>query len=349
MRFFYLRSLAVLIFAAGAVQDSEAQANQFIRYLQAGPADARKLSNAYLNPVMEGLCYGANGGWYHTARTHQRLGFDISFSMTAVFLPSSAQSFRPDQLGLENTTLLSPSGVSPTIIGRKVETTYQSVLETPQGSELVEYAGAKGADFPGSWLVRGAAVPVLQAGVGIGKNTDLKLRFLPTLNFGSVTRAGVVGIGFMHDLKQHIPAWRIKTFDLSLMAGYSRIAGEIDATNVGFTRPDNDLRQQEMPFKVHAFLVQVLMSKKLNNVTLYGGLGYNTARSNADVLGSYRVFGSNEDDEVVLTDPFSLSFANKSMRVNAGARLNIGGFYLHAEYSLQEYSAVTAGVGYTHD
>lgn len=348
MRFFYLRSLAVLIFAAGAVQESDAQANQFIRYLQAGPADARKLSYAYLEPVMEGLSYGASGGWYHTARTHQRLGFDISLSMTAVFLPSSAESFRPDQLGLENTTFLTPSGVSPTIVGRKVETSYQSVWETPQGSEVVEYAGAKGADFPGSWLVRGAAVPVLQAGVGIGKNTDVKLRFLPTLNFGSVTRTGLVGIGFMHDIKQHIPAWRIKTFDLSLFAGYSRVAGEIDATNVGFTRPGNDLRQQEMPFKVHAFLVQALMSKKLNNFTFYGGVGYTTVKTTADVLGSYLVFGT-EDDGVILTDPFSLSFDNKSLRVNAGLRVNIKGFYLHGEYSLQEYSAITAGIGYTHE
>jgi len=348
MRFFYLRSLAVLIFVVGFVFDSNAQANQFIRYLQAGSPDAGILSRAYLNPVIEGLSYGANGGWVHTARTHQRLGFDISLSATGVFLPSSAQSFRPADLDLENTLLLSPSGIAPTIIGSDVETTFLSSFETPQGTQLIEYAGAEGLDFSDRWLVQGVAMPMFQAGVGIGKSTDLKLRFIPTLQMGSVTRAGLVGIGFMHDIKQHIPAWKIKTFDLSLLAGYTRISGEIDASSVGFTRPDADLRQQEMPFKVHAFLLQALISKKLGTVTFHGGVGYNVTRSTADVLGSYVIFGTTEDDEVVVTDPFSLSFKNNSMQANAGVRLDIGGFYLHGEYSLQEYSAVTLGLGYTH-
>lgn len=349
MRFFYLRTLTVLVFAVGIVHDSNAQANQFIRYLQSGPADASILTRAYLNPVIEGLSYGVNGGWNHTARAHQRLGFDISLSATGVFLPTSAQSFRPAELGLKNTLLLTPSGVSPTAIGPDEPTTYLSTFETAEGTQLIEYAGAEGLDFSDRWLVEGVAVPMFQAGVGIGKNTDLKLRFIPTLDMGSVTRAGLVGLGFMHDIKQHIPAWRIKTFDLSVLAGYTRISGEIDATSVGFARPDDDLRQQEVPFKVHAFLLQALISKKLGAITFHGGIGYNATRSTADVLGSYVIFGSSVDDQVVLTDPFSLSFKNNSMRVNAGARLNIGGFYLHGEYSLQEYSAVTLGLGYTHD
>ena len=347
MRFFNLRLLPVLVFAVGVSPDSNAQANQFIRYLQAG-SDAAILSHAYLNPAIEGISYGVNGGWYHTARVHQRLGFDISLSATGVMLPSSAQSFRPDELGLENTLLLNPSGVSPTIIGSDVETTYLSSFETPEGTQLIEYAGAEGLEFSDRWLVQGVAVPMFQAGLGIGKNTDLKLRFMPTLNLGSVTRAGLVGLGFMHDIKQHIPAWKIKTFDLSLLAGYTRVSGEIDATSVGFTRPDSDLRKQEMPFKVHSFLFQALISKKVATVTFYGGIGYNATRSTADVLGSYVIFGTTEDTQVVVTDPFSLSFKNNSMRVNGGVRLDIGGFYLHGEYSRQEYSAVTLGLGYSH-
>jgi hypothetical protein len=347
MKFFYLRSLAVLIGAVSIVYDSSAQASQFIRFLQAGTADGSKLTRAYLNPVIESLSYGVNGGWHHTARPHQRLGFDVSLSATAVFLPSSAQSFRADELGLENTVLLNPSGIAPTMIGSDVNTTYQSAIETPGGTELVEYAGAEGLDFPDRWLVQGVAVPMFQAGVGIGKNTDLKLRFIPTLNLGSVTRAGLVGLGFMHDIKQHIPAWRTKTFDLSLFAGYTRMSGEINTSTMGFNRPDNDLRQQEMPFKVHAFLVQGLISKQLTTVTFYGGIGYNAVRSRADVLGSYVTFSDGGDNQVVLTDPFSLSFRNNSMRVSAGARLNIGDFYLHGDYTLQEYSTISLGLGYT--
>lgn len=348
MKFFYLRSLAVLIGAVGIVCDCGAQASQVIWFVQAGAADGGKLMSAYLNPVVEGMSYGANGGWTHTARPHERLGFDISLSATGVLLPSSSLSFRPDDLGLESTVFLNPNRVAPTMIGSDLVTTYQSTVETPQGTELLEYSGAEGLDFPDRWLVRGVAVPMFQAGVGIGKNTDLKLRFIPTLNLGSVTRGGLVGLGFMHDIKQHIPAWRIKTFDLSLLAGYTRISGEINTAVVGLPRPDKDTRQQELPFKVHAFLVEALISKKLAALTFYGGVGYNAVKSTADVVGSYVIFGDGGDDEVVLTDPISLKFNNNSLRVTAGARLDIGGFYLHGDYSQQEYGSITVGLGYSH-
>ena len=48
--------------------------------------------NAYLNPVIEGLSYGFNGGWYNTAKAHKTLGFDLGVSMNAVFIPTSKNS-----------------------------------------------------------------------------------------------------------------------------------------------------------------------------------------------------------------------------------------------------------------
>jgi len=45
--------------------------------------DAENLTNAYINPAMKGLIYGMNSGWYHTAKVHKKLGFDISIGLNA--------------------------------------------------------------------------------------------------------------------------------------------------------------------------------------------------------------------------------------------------------------------------
>ncbi len=42
-----------------------------------GPQDASELIQAYLDPAIEGLSYGFNGGWYSSAKTHKTLGFDL--------------------------------------------------------------------------------------------------------------------------------------------------------------------------------------------------------------------------------------------------------------------------------
>ncbi|HEX7016660.1 MAG TPA: DUF6588 family protein [Cyclobacteriaceae bacterium] len=349
MKFFYLRFLPTLLFAVALATDTFAQANRFITYIQAGAVDGSKLTSAYLNPVMEGFTYGVNGGWSNTAHTHDRLGFDISISATGIFFPSSATTFRPAELGLTNTTLVGGNGVAPTIVGPENSTVFETTLNTPGGPETINFSGAPGLDFANRWLVKGITVPMFQAAVGIGKKTDAKLRFIPTVGLGSVTRAGLVGLGFQHDIKQHIKAWSEKDFDLSLFAGYTRVAGEIQTAVGDFPPAAGDTRAQETPFKVHAFLVQALISKQLEAITFYGGVGYNVSKSNAEVLGSYVIFGDGTDNEVVLTDPLHLSFNDNSMRVTAGARLQIGHFCIYGDYTLQQRSAVTVGIGYTTD
>ena len=79
--------------------------SDLVNFLQAGKNDASKLMGAYLNPMIEGLSYSFNGGWYHTAKAHNTLGFDLGFSANAVFLPSSKYYFTPSTLGLQNTIL----------------------------------------------------------------------------------------------------------------------------------------------------------------------------------------------------------------------------------------------------
>lgn len=52
--------------------------NDGIESILLASGDAEKLTEAYINPAMKGLIFGMNNGWYHTAKTHKLLGFDIA-------------------------------------------------------------------------------------------------------------------------------------------------------------------------------------------------------------------------------------------------------------------------------
>ena len=55
--------------------------------------DASTLLQNYLSPSMKGLMSSMNGGWYSTAKTHKKLGFDITFGLNAAFTPSKDKVF----------------------------------------------------------------------------------------------------------------------------------------------------------------------------------------------------------------------------------------------------------------
>src|SRR5690606_41481311 len=92
---------------------------------------------------------------------------------------------------LDNTVLVGGNGYVHTKIRAKTETTYASTINTPGGPETITFSGAQGMNFADRWLVKGMTVPMFQPAVGIGKKTDAKLRFIPTMGLGSVTRAGL--------------------------------------------------------------------------------------------------------------------------------------------------------------
>ena len=174
-------------------------------------------------------------------------------------------------------------------------------------------------------------------GIGLPKGTDLKLRFTPTIDVGGESSFKVFGIGVMHDVKQWIPGIKMLPFDLSGFVGYTKVKLEtyLDRQN----NPD-----QRGLFEMNATTVQGVISKKFSVLTLYGGLGYNIAKSNLALKGSYDI---NEDGEVSSTekDPLDFKFSGSGFRTTAGFRLKLAVLTIHADYTLQKYKCLTVGLG----
>jgi hypothetical protein len=329
-----LIAFVVSTFMIGEVRSQDEQ--DLVEYLRAGQEDASKLIGAYMAPAVEGLSYGMNGGWFQTAKAHKSFGFDLNISLNAVFIPSSRSTFDPNSLGLKVAQIVPANGEAPTIVGPKTIPQYD--LDDDGDAD---FDGPEGLDFKENFKVSGVVAPTVTLGVGIYKGTDLKVRYMPEVEAGK-TKIKLIGFGLLHDIKQHIPGIKLIPFDLSVMGAFTRVDGTSGLD--GAFANGGDSRPQKIDYQMNAWLVQALISKKLSVVTFYGGIGYNSIKTKANITGSYVV---PELGSVALKDPFNETFKNSSLRVTAGMRFKFGPFYIYGDYALQKFSAVSAGLGFS--
>jgi hypothetical protein len=296
--------------------------------------DSEKIIGAYISPLMKSTTVGLNQGWYNTAKTHKLAGFDLTITASALLIPDNQTTFNVEKLGLKNLEL-DPSSKgaprAPTIFGRNEN----PIFRDKNTGETFE--GASGIGLKDEIGMNIVPMPMVMLGFGLPKGTDLKLRFIPTIdNKGNSVK--LFGLGVMHDVKQWIPGLKLMPFDLSAFVGYTRMSIKIEHD------------QESMPsanaysdMTMSATTIQGLISKKFSVITFYGGLGYNIAKSKIGLKGEYDV---DEDGTADVVNPVNLKFASSGPRMTAGFRLKLAIFTLHADYTLQKYSAFTAGFGF---
>ncbi|MEI9918030.1 MAG: DUF6588 family protein [Bacteroidota bacterium] len=331
------RLLFLLLLAMPFAVAAQSGIGDIINGGKASVADAKYLSEGYISPMMKAVGYGMNQGWYNTARPHKFPGFDLTLSINPVFVPSADRIFNVDNSKMSSVYLSQdikgnnpgPNGKGdiPTVLGQdKITTTYTAKAAIP--------GTFNGPDGIGINFI---PMPTLNLGIGLPKNTDLKVRFVPTVDLGKATndqitgKFGLFGVGIMHDIKQWIPGVKALPFDLSGFVGYTRmtLSAGVDSNN-----PNN-----KADFSCSATTIQALISKKLAVLTVYAGVGYNIATTKLDLKGTYDFNGAQ------VKDPFSLSVASNGARATGGLRLKFGPLTFHGDYTLAKYKAASVGVG----
>ena len=338
--------LAGLTIPAKTIAQNEEDLSAF---LMAGE-DASKLIEAYMKPVVKSMSYGMTGGWYTTAKAHKTLGFDLSISVNAGFIPSSENFFDPNKIGLSSNTVYNgardnnsndpynPNRKAPTIFGPKDETRYTSTFE----GETFVYSGPEGFDVKKEIGISAAPMPMVQLGIGIIKNTDVKLRFVPKQSFGS-SSVQMFGIGIMHDIKQHFKGIKLMPFDLSALVAYNSVSGSTDLSSDGSGGvPESSNGVGE--YKFNSWVIQALISKKISVLTGYAGVGYSIVNTKVDVKGDYLLV-SESDLEIPVSDPVAIDFKNNSFRLTFGMRLKLGPVFINGDYTFQKYNTLSVGFG----
>jgi len=84
-------------------------------------SDGEKLLQAYIKPYANAFGADLNAAWYSTAKPHKLLGFDLTASVSAAFVPSADKVFDASKLGLSAGASVSPlNSMSQTAAGKHV-------------------------------------------------------------------------------------------------------------------------------------------------------------------------------------------------------------------------------------
>ena len=177
-------------------------------------------------------------------------------------------------------------------------------------------------------------------GIGLAKNTDLKIRFVPSINIGDDGSFKMWGVGVMHDVKQWIPGIKLLPFDLSGFFGYTRFDLNYDLTDGEITGEN-----QRGELSMSATTIQAVISKKIAVLTVYGGVGYNIAKSNLALKGTFDINDDGDTADNFETNPLEMDFSASGLRATAGLRVKLAVITLHADYTVQKYKALNVGFG----
>ena len=281
-------------------------------------ADGKSLIEAYLSPLGNSLGAALNNGWYNTAKPHQLGGFDVTITANLVLVPASAKTFNISE---SNNGTFS-GGETPTILGNKSG-------ETATSSAYGTITMPEGLNIPM------LPVPMLQAGVGLIKNTEIDVRFMPEIEMNGVS-TGLWGVGVKHDILQWLPIADKIPIDVSFQAGYTKLSSQI------MLEDPNSLEKAEATLDIGATTFNILLSKKIAMFTAYTGLGYNSAKTTFNVEGTYNIAGLSLDVNDLTEFEFE---SNNNLRANVGFRFQIAVLALQANYTFSEYPVATIGLG----
>ncbi|MBS1682642.1 MAG: hypothetical protein JST48_13090 [Bacteroidetes bacterium] len=319
-----------------AFGQNESDLNNF---LQAEKDDASKLIGAYISPVIRGISYGMTNGWYHTGKTHKKLGIDLGVTISGVMMPTSDETFDPTKIGLSANTIPNQTS-APTIIGAETNSSY-TVSHSPLPP--ISINGPQGVDLKGKVGKNWVPVPMIQLGIGLVKNTDLKIRYVPQTKSGD-SQIKMLGFGLMHDIKQYLPGVKALPFDLSVLVAYNSVSGYSALTN---TDQSNDGKPYsangQVNYKLNSWVAQAIVSKKFSILTVYLGLGYAAVSSNVNINGTFTLDPYNLG--VSITDPLAIKYNNNGAKLTTGLRIKLGPLYFNGDYTVQKYNSLTVGVG----
>ena len=303
--------------------------------------DARILAEGYTAPIGKTLTYALNSGWATSAKTHKKLGFGLTIGGAAPFVPDVDQVFTPTGL----TSLSVPSGSLSTVFGEGGDQELNfSFSESVLGNEI-EYEGK--LSFPGGLkdeLPLGTVpAPIVQASVGVVFETDLLVRFIPTMEMQGSTFS-LTGFGLKHNIMQYFGPLDKLPLNVSVLAAISKASFEYDLSDSTF---GGNSTNRKMTFEADTFTIQALASIDLPIISAFAGLGYNAGDSQFNVSGDYSIdYGITGIAPRILKDPISIASDASGVMGIVGARINLLFLKIFANYTIQEYNTLTAGISF---
>jgi hypothetical protein len=344
--------LAIFIAGISNVKSEEFSMGELSPYL-----------SEYMTPFAKAMSISMSGGWAHTAKVHKTLGFDVAFSISATNIPTSDHTFNTSGLNMpkysfDNNTTPTISGANDAEVS-KISRQFDTGIIPP-----LVFDGFKGLDIHYSGMM------AIQGGIGLPKGTEIILRFIP--NISSITNnlipegvnielepTGMWGIGVKHDIKQWIPVIKKVPFlQISGLFSYSKFytgfsGDDLKITPTRLNATDNTTNSwdnQKLDIGISSFTGSLLVGANIPIFQPFIGIGFNSSKFKGGFIGDYPIIELNNTEYVVNKsekDPLVIETNNTNFNFQAGARLKLGVFVFHYQYTIQNYAMHTAGIAVT--
>lgn len=324
----FFLGLSALTFSAKA-QDG------FEGYLLADKNDRGKLIEAYISPAMKGLIYGMNNGWYHTAKVHKTLGFDISIGLNASLVPEENEIFTLS--GLTSINQATGSSITAATVAGSEDNMPLTTINFIEGGETYSTTFNAPGGIKENLPLNAIPAPAIQINLGLPADFEISLRLVPEVGSGDV-KGNLLGVGLKKEITDWFGPISKTPLHVSLLAAYTTMSVEYEIQGNEDISVENGLAE----FKLNSYTVQAIASLNFPVINLYGGIGYGSGNSTLKMLGDYKL--SYGPLSRTITDPINSKFDAGSFRTTIGARLSLGFFKIYGSYSLQEYSTANLGV-----
>ncbi|NOR28925.1 MAG: hypothetical protein GQ540_10415 [Lutibacter sp.] len=305
--------------------------------------DANLLLENYMSPVMEGMLFSLNNGWYHTAKTHKKLGFDITITANAAIVPNSKKTFQFNESDYQYLTLESGDSNIQTVMGSNNNSKIAVRIPEANNNKITEFTmpDGIGSDVP----LNAVPSPMIQASVGLPFSTNISIRYLPKINTDDV-KGNLIGFGIKHNLIQYLGPLDKLPLNVAVFGGF---------TTMTTTYNINEINAQEVDFKLNAFTIQTIASLDFPFITIYGGIGYDKGTSTLKLKGTYNLEYEIKDsnDNVIetisesVTNPINMDFNANGARGTLGVRFSLGFFKIYGDYTFKDYNTISTGIAFS--
>jgi hypothetical protein len=327
-------SILIILGAFAFTFNTKAQAG-FEGYLLANKKDRVQLIEAYINPAMKGLIYSMNNGWYHTAKVHKTLGFDVSVSLNASLIPEEDEMFTLS--GLTSINQATGSNITAATVAGSEDAGPLTTINFTEGGETYGTTFNAPGGIKESLPLNAIPAPAVQLSLGLPAKFEISLRLTPEIGKDDV-KGSLLGVG----LKKEITSWfgplGVTPLHVSLLAAYTTMNVKYDIQS----NEDISIQDGLAEFKLNSYTVQAIASLNFPILNLYGGIGYGAGNSTLKMLGDYTLnYGPLSR---TITDPINSKFDVGSFRTTIGTRISLPFLKIFGSYTLQEYNTANLGI-----
>lgn len=289
----------------------------------------------YIQPAVSSFSANLNSGIFQTGEVHGFLGFEVGLVGMLAPVPEDKKTFQailPDSIPYQGNTYFAGTDydqhvVTPTALGSKTGGIVNTKQVPPK--PVFQFLGGTGLKM----------VPLIAPQLKIGGplGTEAIVRYVPEIKLNDeVGKLQFVGFGVKHSISQWLPGPSI--------AGASK-PGEFPLDiSVGLMYQVFTLKDTAGGdfIKTKAFNIGVQASKKFLLLTVYGGVGYESATTDI----SYRYQPATEYAPGLQPVPVKLEGikGDNTLRITAGLKLHLPFLDVFADYSVAAQPVASGGV-----